>query len=299
MLRNVNTTQSECSRESGKQRMFSAVRALDGGLSALDRSVLCSVVEWLQLQRREHQATDDRWTGLSLMPARRCMPSTRWFIREADAERARFRAVRAVFCSALGCPRRRPPRHAALLSMHALAASFANTLHCHRGMPLAEECGATRSQVLGEMHPDTLQSMSTVARICFQQKQFRSTGRCCASAMYELCAAKRRVVLGDSHPKTLVTMANLAVVCQQTDELSCALDLYSECCLHSRAVNGNQHPDTLTFISCLASSHRALAQHERALDLFEEWYAAWPVQSCWTGARKQHCHVVQHGQSPC
>ena len=77
MLRNVNTTQSECSRESGNQRMFSAVRALDGGLSALDRSVLCSVVEWLQLQlqHRVHQATDDRRTGWSLMPARRCSHS--------------------------------------------------------------------------------------------------------------------------------------------------------------------------------------------------------------------------------
>jgi hypothetical protein len=77
MLRNVTTTQSECSRESDKQRMFSAVRALDGGLSALDRCVLCSVVEWLQLQlqHRVHQATDDRRTGWSLMPARRCSHS--------------------------------------------------------------------------------------------------------------------------------------------------------------------------------------------------------------------------------
>ena len=53
MLGRVNTARSECSRDSDRQRIFDAVRALDGGFSALDRSVLSTMTEWLQRQLRE------------------------------------------------------------------------------------------------------------------------------------------------------------------------------------------------------------------------------------------------------
>jgi hypothetical protein len=50
MLGKVNTTKSECSRESDRQRIFAAVEGLDGGFSGLDRSVLQTMTEWLQRQ---------------------------------------------------------------------------------------------------------------------------------------------------------------------------------------------------------------------------------------------------------
>ena len=56
MLSKVNTAKSECSRDSDRQRIFAAVRGLDGGFTGLDRSVLHTMTEWLQLQLEQEMA---------------------------------------------------------------------------------------------------------------------------------------------------------------------------------------------------------------------------------------------------
>ncbi len=45
MLSKVNTAKSECSRDSDRQRIFAAVRGLEGGFTGLDRSVLHTMTE--------------------------------------------------------------------------------------------------------------------------------------------------------------------------------------------------------------------------------------------------------------
>ncbi len=45
MLGKVSTEKSECSREEDRQRIFAAVRGLDGGFSGLDRSVQINMTE--------------------------------------------------------------------------------------------------------------------------------------------------------------------------------------------------------------------------------------------------------------
>jgi hypothetical protein len=56
MLGKVNTEKSDCSRDEDRERIFTAVRGLDGGFSALDRSVLSTMTEWLQRQLEEEMA---------------------------------------------------------------------------------------------------------------------------------------------------------------------------------------------------------------------------------------------------
>ena len=56
MLSKVNTANSECSRDSDRQRIFAAVRALEGGFTGLDRSVLHTMTEWLQRQLEQEIA---------------------------------------------------------------------------------------------------------------------------------------------------------------------------------------------------------------------------------------------------
>ncbi len=53
MLAKVNTAKSECSRDSDRERIFAAVRGLEGGFTGLDRSVLHSMTEWLQRQLQQ------------------------------------------------------------------------------------------------------------------------------------------------------------------------------------------------------------------------------------------------------
>jgi tetratricopeptide (TPR) repeat protein len=56
MLGKVNTAKSECSRDTDRERIFAAVRELDGGFSALDRGVLSTMTELLQRQLEEEIA---------------------------------------------------------------------------------------------------------------------------------------------------------------------------------------------------------------------------------------------------
>ena len=56
MLSKVNTANSECSRDSDRERIFAAVRGLDGGFTGLDRSVLHTMTEWLQRQLEQEIA---------------------------------------------------------------------------------------------------------------------------------------------------------------------------------------------------------------------------------------------------
>jgi hypothetical protein len=56
MLGKVNTAKSECSRESDRQRIFAAVEGLDGGFRGLDRGVLQTMTEWLELQLQKELA---------------------------------------------------------------------------------------------------------------------------------------------------------------------------------------------------------------------------------------------------
>ena len=56
MLSKVNTEKSECSRDADRDRIFTAVRGLDGGFSGLDRSVLSTMTEWLERQLEEEIA---------------------------------------------------------------------------------------------------------------------------------------------------------------------------------------------------------------------------------------------------
>ena len=56
MLSKVNTERSECSRDTDRDRIFTAVRGLDGGFRGLDRSVLATMTEWLERQLEEEIA---------------------------------------------------------------------------------------------------------------------------------------------------------------------------------------------------------------------------------------------------
>jgi tetratricopeptide (TPR) repeat protein len=264
MLSHVNTAKSECSRQLDKQRIFAAVRGLDGGFSALDRSVLNTMTEWLQLQleQMEQRAALD---ALDFDSCRMQHALAILFEKKTEYDRAHvlFERCFETRQSLLGSD------HADTLeSQLCLAGSFLNIRNNGKALQLAEECLAKRTQMLGELHPDTLSSIFTVACVCIQNKQLDR-----AAALHQDCLSKRKVVLGDSHPKTLVSTANLAQLHLRTKALPRALELYDDCLLQSRLLHGDDHPHTLSFLSQLASCYRALAQHDRALALFEQCYA--------------------------
>ena len=85
--------------------------------------------------------------------------------------------------------------------MHALADMFTNKGEYDRALPLYEECLAKSKRVLGEDHPNTLESLNNLAFIFYSKGEYDR-----ALPLFEECLAKRKRVLGDDHPDTLESL---------------------------------------------------------------------------------------------
>ena len=70
--------------------------------------------------------------------------------------------------------------------------------------PLCREALDARRATLGDKHPKTLVSVSSLASL------FQSQGKLVqAEALYREALLLRREILGDKHPDTMVAMSNL------------------------------------------------------------------------------------------
>ena len=97
-----------------------------------------------------------------------------------------------------------------------------------------------RKILLGEDHPDTLNSMANLADLLFSQNRWKE-----AEELEIQVIEKRRRVLGEEHPDTLVIMHNLAMTWKSQGRNYDALKLMKDCVLLSKQVLGTDHPDTV------------------------------------------------------
>ena len=72
-------------------------------------------------------------------------------------------------------------------------------------LPLFEDCLEKRKRILGDDHPDTLDSINNLALLLKAQGEYDR-----ALPLYEDCLEKRKRILGDDHPHTLYSIQNLA-----------------------------------------------------------------------------------------
>jgi len=125
-----------------------------------------------------------------------------------------------------------------------------------------------RKARLGPDHPDTLQSMGSVA------VSYYALGRQAeALKLQEETLALRKARLGPDHPETLRNMGNLAVCHDSLDRHAEALTLCEETLAREKAALGPDHPETLKAVNNLAASYSRLGRHAEALKLFEETLA--------------------------
>jgi tetratricopeptide (TPR) repeat protein len=264
MLSKVNTAKSECSRESDRQRIFAAVRGLDGGFTALDRGVLQTMTEWLERQLEEeaaHAAADGREGDecrvidalASLFQDQGEYDLALLLYEECLAKRRR------VLCE---------DHPSTLGSLNNLAGLFYSKGEYDRALPLYEECLAKNKLILGEDHPDTLISLNSLAALFYSNGEYDR-----ALPLFEECLAQRNGVLGDHHPSTLDSLNNLANLFESKGEYDRALPLYEECLAKSKCVLGDDHPDTLTPLNNLAVLFESKGEYDRALPLYEECLA--------------------------
>jgi serine/threonine-protein kinase len=121
-----------------------------------------------------------------------------------------------------------------------------------------------RRGMLGEDHPDTLDSMNNLAMAYHDAGRFDK-----AIPLLEKTLHGRRARLGEKHADTVETMNDLAVAYWQSGEVSRAIPLYEEALASMRATLGEHHNDTLTVMDNLATAYSAARRHQKAIALHE------------------------------
>jgi lipopolysaccharide biosynthesis regulator YciM len=264
MLSKVNTEKSECSRKEDRDRIFAAVRGLDGGFTSLDRSVLSTMTEWLERQLEEEIAG-------AVVSGRE---DTECYMMNALAslfvKKGKYDPALPLYEECLAKRKRilGDDHPDTLHSLNNLANLFRNMGEYDRALPLYKECLAKRKRILGNDHPDTLSSLNNLAILFDDKGEFDHAWPLC-----EECLAKRKRVLGNDHPHTLGSLNNLAILFYSKGEYDRALPLYKECLAKRKRVLGDDHPDTLGSLNNLAILFYNTGEYDRALPLYEECLA--------------------------
>jgi tetratricopeptide (TPR) repeat protein len=132
-------------------------------------------------------------------------------------------------------------------------------------LPLFERARGLRRSLLGDDHPDTLESanyLTLVLRELGQYEQARQLG--------EDTLTRYRRVHGDDHPFTLITTSILAVALRGLGQYERARQLGEDALTRLRRVLGDDHAFTLFSAHTLTVALWGLGQYERARQLGED-----------------------------
>jgi hypothetical protein len=129
---------------------------------------------------------------------------------------------------------------------------------------LGRKAVETRTEVLGEEHPDTLTSMGNLA------STFRNQGRWKEAEELEVGVMETtKRVLGEEHPSTLTSMGNLAGTFRNQGRWKEAEELEVGVMETRKRVLGEEHPDTLMSMNNLAITWNGQGRSVDALTLIQ------------------------------
>ena len=121
-----------------------------------------------------------------------------------------------------------------------------------RGLQLYEEELQANRETLGDRHPDTLTTVTSMGTLLVAMRQPER-----ARPLFEEELEASRETLGDRHVDTLVSISNMGQLLQAMGQLEEARPLYEEALQASREVQGDHHPDTLTLLDSMSKLHEA------------------------------------------
>jgi len=300
MLSNVSTEQSECSRDSDKERIFAAVRGLDGGFIGLDRCILKSMTSWLvqQLELQIQKAAADGLVEneLTLMNAlaaligkmgeydralllyEECMTRRQKLLGDDHVStlesllglaslfllKSDYQRAIPIYEECLSKSKRVLGHHhpVTLSNMHQMAMTLTHIGNRRAGESMFEECLTAREQVLGNLHIDTLSTMNALA-LAYQYRGAHDQ----AERLLVVCLNGQKQILGDSHPETLATMSHLGTVFLNRGFFCDCEPLFVKCLEERQRILG-EHPDTFSSMGNLASLYRCQKRMPEAEALF-------------------------------
>ncbi|KAF2181417.1 kinesin light chain 3 [Zopfia rhizophila CBS 207.26] len=119
-----------------------------------------------------------------------------------------------------------------------------------------------RKRLLGDVHSDTLISMSHLALTYMKQGRWKE-----AEELEVQVIEVRKRVFGEEHPDTLASMGNLALAYKDQGRWKNAQELTVQVMEARKRVLGDVHPDTLISMSNLALTYRNQGQWKEAEEL--------------------------------
>jgi non-specific serine/threonine protein kinase/serine/threonine-protein kinase len=131
--------------------------------------------------------------------------------------------------------------------------------------PLLNRSVEIRRRLLGPDHPDTLQSMDSLAVFYKQAGRYDE-----AEKLQAETAAGRRRVLGADHLDTLDSMNELAVVYESQGRFPESEKLYNDVLTARRRVLSQDDPKLFESLDCVASANQNLGRYEEAEKLYVE-----------------------------
>ena len=132
--------------------------------------------------------------------------------------------------------------------MHVMGDVYYNLGLYPRAERLERQSLEIRQRVLGPEHPDTLDTMNSLASALADEGRSAE-----AEKLYRETLDIRRRVLGPEHPDTLKSMNNLATVLDDQGHFAEVEKLHRETLEIRRRVLGPEHPDTLVSMHNLAN----------------------------------------------
>jgi hypothetical protein len=130
---------------------------------------------------------------------------------------------------------------------------------------MQEQVLVFRRLLLGEEHPHTLTSMSSLAATLQAQGDLAGARQPQAHVL-----GLSRQLLGEKHPHTLTSMNNLAETLREQGDLAGARELHEQVLVLRRRLLGEEHPDTLTSMNNLAVTLQAQGDLAGARQLQEQ-----------------------------
>jgi tetratricopeptide (TPR) repeat protein len=146
--------------------------------------------------------------------------------------------------------------------LHKSALYLSSRGEYRQALPHHKRALTGRRRLLGDDHPDTLESMNDMAEVLRELGELQS-----ALKLHEQALAGRRRALGDNHPRTLHSLNNVAETLRELGDLEGALKLQEQALAGRRQALGEEHPDTLESIHNLAGVLRQLGRLREAHQL--------------------------------
>jgi tetratricopeptide (TPR) repeat protein len=132
-------------------------------------------------------------------------------------------------------------------------------------MPLFQRALRLREQVLGELHPDTAQTLSNLAYLYHHQDLFEE-----AMHFLQRSLSIRQQVLGMEHPETATSLNALGLLYRDQERYEEAEPFFQRALAIRKQIFGTGHPQTAHSLSNLAWLYRNLGKYQEAEPLYEQ-----------------------------